>query len=111
MITEHDLREAIAECEGQLNPNANTCIKLSAFYNILEHLYGKNKTEPISDGYSFSSSSQNDITIKYSNSEFSQIVEEKGIENCFGIIDELMGTLYVINPSLYKSVIRMLTDL
>lgn len=109
MITEHELREAIAECEGQLNPNANTCIKLSAFYNVMEHLYGNKNSVP--NGYSFSSSSQSDTTIKYSNSEFSQIVEEKGIENCFGIIDELMGTLYVINPSLYKSVIRMLTDL
>ena len=36
MITEQDLLEAIAECQGQRNPNANTCIKLAAYYIILE---------------------------------------------------------------------------
>ena len=30
MITEHDLKEAIAECEGNRNPDARTCIKLAA---------------------------------------------------------------------------------
>ena len=39
MITEKDLQEAIAECEGQRNPNANTCVKLAAFYIIKDHLF------------------------------------------------------------------------
>ena len=34
MITEMDLQEAIAECQGKRNPNADTCIKLAAFYII-----------------------------------------------------------------------------
>ena len=38
MITEKDLMEAIAECQGQRNPNANTCIKLAAYYTILNNL-------------------------------------------------------------------------
>ncbi len=42
MITEHDLQEAIAECQGKRNPDANTCIKLAAFYTIKEHLFPKN---------------------------------------------------------------------
>ncbi len=109
MITEHDLREAIAECEGTRNPSASTCVKLAAFYTILEHLYGKEKLQEIT-GYSYASEPTND-EIKYSDSEFSQIVKEKGIEKCFGIIDELVGTIYVLNPALYKSVIRKLTGL
>ena len=39
MITEKDLQEAIAECQGERSPNASTCIKLAAFYTIKEHLY------------------------------------------------------------------------
>jgi hypothetical protein len=50
MITEKDLKEAIAECEGERNPNANTCIKLAAFYTILDNMYGE-KTE-IPNNYS-----------------------------------------------------------
>ena len=43
MITEKDLQEAIAECIGQRNPNANTAIKLAAFYTIKRELYGEDK--------------------------------------------------------------------
>ena len=44
MITERDLLEAIDECNGARSPNANTCIKLAAFYIILDHLYGDEPT-------------------------------------------------------------------
>ena len=51
MITEKDIRAAIAECQGARNPNANTCIKLAAFYTILNNLYPE-KEEAIDRGYS-----------------------------------------------------------
>jgi len=100
MITEHDLKEAIAECEGNRNPDARTCIKLAAYYQIMDHLFGK---VPEYSGYSFSSGNPG---ILYSDSPFSVAVEKKGIENVFPVIDELMETLYVINPPLYDSVMR-----
>ena len=34
MITERDLIEAIAECEGERDPTAYTCLKLAAFYYL-----------------------------------------------------------------------------
>ena len=43
MITEKDLQEAIAECQGQRNPNASTCIKLAAFLTIQKELFGKSE--------------------------------------------------------------------
>ena len=43
MITRHDLEEAIAECQGQRNPNASTCLKLAAFYTIRKELFGEEK--------------------------------------------------------------------
>ena len=109
MITELDLREAIAECEGARNPSASTCIKLAAFYTILDHLYGSKQEDFLKSfdtGYAKESNG-----IKYSESEFSEIVRDKGINACFGTIDELMATLYVMNPSLYRNVIQKLTDL
>lgn len=104
MITEFDLREAIAECEGTKNPSASTCIKLAAFYTILEHLYGEEKEI---SGYSFSNKQE----IPFSDSEFSMVVKSIGIEKCFPIIDEIMSTLYITNPALYRSAIRRLTDM
>ena len=47
MITEKDLRAAIAECQGARNPNASTCIKLAAFYTILNNLYPEQKEEAV----------------------------------------------------------------
>lgn len=96
MITEYDLREAIAECEGVKNPTSATCVKLAAYYSLLDR-----KKPQIDMGYSGSSQE----FIPYSNSYFSQVVERVGINNAFPVLDELMETLYVINRPLYESVI------
>lgn len=101
MITEHDLMAAIAECEGTRNPNASTCIKLAAYYTILDHLYGER--EPIPANYSFESRQEE---IPYSDSEFSQLTERKGIAKVFPIMDEVMEMLYVTNKPLYDSIMR-----
>ena len=111
MITEQDLREAIAECEGTRNPNANTCIKLAAYYTILDNLK-RDSSEPtleplrISPSYSYSAGD----LLQYSDSEFSQLMQEKGIERIFPLIDELMDALMVVNPRLYDSVIRKMEN-
>ena len=47
MIREEDVREAIAEMQGQKNPNANTCIKLAAYYIIQDHISEKPAPAPI----------------------------------------------------------------
>lgn len=107
MITEQDLRSAIAECEGNPHPNANTCIKLAAYYTILDNLTPKDSVERVVQPmYSYSAGE-----ISYSNSEFSQIAQTKGIDKVFPVIDELMDALMVLNPGLYKSVIRKIMDL
>ena len=106
MITEKDLREAIAECQGVRNPDANTCIKLAAFYTILDNLYEKEQTTP---QYSFASTP--DVQIPYSGSQFSEYVTVKGIEKVYPIVDELIETLSVINPKLYQSVMRKIADI
>jgi hypothetical protein len=97
MITEFDLKEAIAECEGIRNPTSTTCVKLAAYYSLLDRMKPK-----LDSGYSGALPKEN---IPYSNSYFSQIVERVGIESVFPVIDELMETLYVINRPLYENVI------
>lgn len=108
MITEKDLQEAIAECQGIRNPNANTCIKLASYYTILDHLEtDEPSNEPV--GYSYASYSQgNNVINYYSDTEFSKIVNSKETDSVMEVIDELMITLQVVNPRLYASVIRKL---
>ena len=102
MITEKDLREAIAECEGQRNPNANTCIKLAAFYTILNQMTG-------SDFPGSSRDAGQDTRIQYEGeSDFAHKVNGKEQGDVLPVIDELMDAVAVLNPRLYNSVINRL---
>ena len=102
MITEHDLLEAIAECQGQRNPNANTCIKLAAYYTILEHL------EPKEEGYSYSPPPVPTVSRYTSDTEFGRAVEGKDLDELLPLIDEIMSALSVIQPRMYDAVMRKL---
>lgn len=105
MIKELELKEAIAECEGERNPNANTCVKLAAYYSLLDrYSVEKPSLPPQPQQYSFAG----EVDIPYTNSPFSIAVERIGIEKAFPVMDELMETLYVIDRSLYESVMRKL---
>ena len=121
MITEQDLQEAIAECQGQKNPNANTCIKLAAFLTIQKEMFGKPDTAPIQpmqpiqpvQSYSYAAEPMRDKpddTIDYqSESEFARLIHGKSANDAWAVMDELMDTLEVVYPRLYNSVIGQLT--
>lgn len=114
MITEKDLQEAIAECQGERNPNANTCIKLAAFYIIQEHLYGKpDEMRAIMPEYSYAVDPVNDVetTIDYySDTEFSRAIDGKQASEIWPVMDELMSVLQATNPRLYAGVMRKIED-
>ena len=107
MITEKDLREAIAECEGERNPNANTCMKLAAFYIIRNEMFGT----PVS----------NDIPVEYngysgsvgynSGTEFSDMIKGKDFNDVIPLMDELMESVKIVLPRLYDSVINRLRNI
>ena len=101
MITEQDLQEAIAECQGVRNPTSNTCIKLAAFLTIRDYLYGEQKETP---HYSYASQPTTQVE---SDSEFARLVDGRLYE-VFPILDELMETIKVLNPRLYAGVMRKL---
>ena len=109
MIKLNDLQEAIAECEGQKNPNANTCIKLAAFYTIRNNLYPDTEQAQVPmpmPAYSYSNSGA-EYT---SDTEFGRIVNGKSYNEILQVMDELMSTLEIVNPRLYNGVLRKLTE-
>ena len=101
MITEKDLVEAIAECQGERNPNANTCVKLAAYYTILNEL--KKGEEVIAPVYSYAA----DDRIHYeSETEFAKMIEGLSVDEVLEVMDELMTALQVLNPRMYAGVLR-----
>lgn len=108
MIRDEDLREAIAEMQGQKNPNAQTCIKLAAYYIIQDHLQDKvteRETRPLeTEPYSISGS---DPGITYEGeSEFAQLIHGRDQDAVMAVMDELMSTLHVMHPRLYDGVMN-----
>lgn len=96
MITRKDLLEAIEKCQGQKNPNANTCIKLAAYYTILDH------TPEDNSGYSYMS--------QPSNSEFINLIKSRSVDEVLLIMDDMMEQLQVVAPKLYYETMERLTE-
>jgi hypothetical protein len=112
VITEKDLQEAIAECQGQRNPNANTCIKLAAFYTIRKELFGEEKeVDRLPPGPSYSYAMQTEpetVIVNDSGSAFAQAINGRPQEEIWPLMDEMMDTIHAIHPRLYSAVMDRL---
>lgn len=105
MIKKQELLDAIAECQGERNPNANTCIKLAAYYTIKNQMYPEEEQieQPV---YSFATPpGQIDYN---SGSEFSEVIQGMDVTELIDVIDELMDTIHVLAPKLYNATIERL---
>ncbi len=96
LITRKDLLDAIEKCQGQKNPNANTCIKLAAYYTILDH------TPETPSDYSYASEPL---------SEFRRIVVKKSYDDVMRTMDDLMEEMQTVNPKLYYKTMERLNRL
>ena len=112
MITEKDLQEAIAECQGQRNPNASTCIKLAAFYTIRRELFGEDKDVerlPFSPDYSYAMQTESEPMIEIdSDSAFARRINGRPQREIWPLMDEMMDTIRAIHPRLYNAVMDRL---
>ena len=108
MITQQDLAQAIAECQGDRNPNANTCIKLAAFLTIQRELFGEEKQAEQLPAYSFAPAPDRNIVEIDSDSEFARAVNGMPLDELLPVMDELMDTLQIVQPRLYSAVMNKL---
>ncbi len=102
MITENDLRQAIAECQGERNPNANTCLKLASYLTIQDHLYGA----PDSSFAAAPESLPCEGITYHSNTDFSRAVYGKNADDVLAVVDDLMDALQALCPRLYRNAMR-----
>jgi hypothetical protein len=112
MITRADLDAAIAECVGERDPNANTCIKLAAYYTIRDALYPEQE-QPMREvpQYSYAAEPVQPTAHINSGSEFAQAVEGLPLDDVWSIVDELLVAVMVSQPALYRAVLRRLKEL
>lgn len=121
MITKQDLLESIAECQGIRNPNANTCLKLAAFYTILDHMEDDSASDTGSDNAesekqnrrSFSPvsfSAPEEVVNFQGVGEFAQAVNGLPSQSAWGIMSELMAMLQILEPKLYSAVMRKIEE-
>ena len=99
MITEHDLREAIAACQGERNPTSSTCIKLAAYLTILDSITQKEEQER---GYSMAPP-PDPIIQTTGDSEFARKGNGRKLADVFPEVESLVEAVQVVNPRLYNS--------
>ena len=108
MITRHDLETAIAECQGKQNPDSRDCIKLAAFYTIRREMFGEEKeAEP--NSYSYAPAPVRNFVDIDSDGEFARAVNGMDLDEFLSVINELMGTLQIVQPRLYDAVMMKLS--
>lgn len=114
MITENDLKEAIAECQGQRSPNASTCIKLAAFLIIQREMFGNSEQDNAIQSesvkpYSYQSADNVEKIIDYPvDTEFGKLIDGQIATDVWDIMQGLMDALKITNPELYGFAIRRL---
>lgn len=112
MITEKDLTEAIAYCDGKVDAKPNHAVLMAACYYLKDRLYPSKDDrlkEPTAPAYSYATEPKNhaEPTIDYySDTEFSEAVDGRAVSEVMPIIDELMSVLQATNPRLYAGVMR-----
>jgi hypothetical protein len=109
VIRRDELDAAIAECIGERDPNANTCIKLAAYYTIRKELYPDDPQD--APAYSFAAEPVPQTAHIDSDSEFAQAVEGLPLDKVWGIVDELAQTVKVMLPRVYAALLRRFDQL
>ena len=114
MITKDDLLEAIAECRGVKQPTVNTCLKLAAFYTILDHMCDNAEDNPemmlSTSAIPATIEAESKFVQVDSKSDFAQRISGMDSVVAWKIMDELMTMVQVIEPKLYSAVIRKIQD-
>lgn len=113
MISESELLNIIEGFERDCK-TLDDCEKLAVYYTVYDHLFGKgdNYREEYRQGYSMRMEEFQDeekkISVPTVTSDFLRAVEGMDTRRFWGVIDELVSTIEVINPRLYEGLMKRL---
>ena len=112
MITERDLNEAIAKCQGESNPTNSTCMKLAAFLTIKDYLYPHYEEPYPQYSYSAPHMEQAETYIQTDGgSEFLKAVDGRKADKVWKLMDELVEAVKILHPRMYTTFIDKVQDL
>ena len=117
MIDDKQIQEAIAYCNGKIDPSRSDAILLAACYILQDHF--RDDTKMVETGYSFAAPveraenyadepSGDPPVGDYGESDFLQAVRGKRPADVWAVMDELMETLAAVNPRVYDGVLRQI---
>ena len=117
MITEKELKSAIAECESE--PITLSKIgKLANFYIIYDHLFGEpEKVTKSQQSMALSSFSPappervEEVVRTNGDSEFLKAIDGRKAERVWKLMDELVEAVKILHPRMYTSFIDKVQDL
>lgn len=111
MIHAQELEDAIAQMRGDPNPNANTCMKLAAYYVIRDHMEPGVQAEtvnpPVPAGYTYAAGREEEIPAM-GDTEFLQTITGRPVSAVLAVMDDCMTALKNTYPRLYHATIRRL---
>ena len=109
MLSKVELLSAIEELLDGKHTVQN-CEKLASVYTVLDHLYPE---DPVFRGYSQDAAPDpmpSPTVGYYGDSEFLSAISGKAPDIVWPIVDELMDAVSVLNPNLYRSVLRRINE-
>lgn len=117
MITEKQVQEAIAYCNGKVDPKRDDALLLAACY-IIEDRYSKDAqpveaVEPLRELPGYSTAPAPDPVEKtidyYSDTQFGRMISGRPASEVWPLIDELVNeAVQALNPRLYDAFMRKL---
>lgn len=102
MIDENEIKRWIARLETEESSWSNYA-KLATLYTVMNH-----QVMPEAQPVMQTAPAPQMYSRNYGESEFLQAVASVPAEKAWGIMDDLMDTLSVVNPRVYTSVLRKL---
>lgn len=115
MIHEQELEDAIAQMRGDPNPNANTCMKLAAYYVIRDHMEPGVQAEtvnpPVPAGYTYAAGRESEPLPLMGDSEFYHAIQGLDAKSVLPLFNELLEAVSVFQPRMYENTIRKLKEL
>lgn len=111
MITVDDLKEAIAECEGERHPNSSTCIKLMAYYYLLDQYAEKPEMMPMYSNAAEPIQAKEVFVADYGDGELFPLIKGKAARDVWQVMNELFSTLGMVNKPLHDSAKRKLEEI
>lgn len=112
MLTVKDLDEAIALYRADPKPTAAMCVKLEACLALRDRMLAEQAPTPPMGGQSFAAAPAVERMTVDSDSEFAAAFN--GVADtarALALMDELMDTISITEPALYRRVIRELREL